>query len=74
MDTLFIYEALGETGIVAKELVADNLSMVDFRNILVHHYVDIDPGKALVNISKAPAVFRQFAREIVDFMKEQEAS
>lgn len=65
-DTL---KALGEVGVLPKSLVEENLSMVDFRNILVHHYVDLDPEKAMVNIDKAPEVFRQFAEHIAKFLE-----
>lgn len=65
-DTLL---ALGKHDILPVQLVEKNAAMVDFRNILVHHYVDIDPEKALENIEKAADTFRQFAEKIVTFTK-----
>jgi uncharacterized protein YutE (UPF0331/DUF86 family) len=70
-DTL---KELSKEGIVSKDLIEENMTMVDFRNILVHHYVDLDPEKALVNIHKAPGAFRQFAEEITVFLEKQNSS
>lgn len=59
---------MGIAGIIPETFAEENMDMVDFRNIVVHHYVDIDPEKALANIAKAPDVFRQFAEHVATFL------
>ncbi len=69
-----VLKELGRANILSTTLVHENLAMVDFRNIIVHHYVDIDPEKALPIIEKAPRVFRQFAEQIATFLNNLEAA
>jgi len=55
----------------AKEVVSDDVysqirGLGGFRNILVHHYLDIDPREVLHNLKKGLVVFPRFAQEILD--------
>ncbi len=61
--------ALGKEGVVPEKFAEENAAMVDFRNIVVHHYVDIDPQKAFTNIDKAPRILRRFAEYFVEFLE-----
>lgn len=65
---------LGKHGVVPDEFAKANAEMADFRNLLVHHYVELDPQKAFANIEKAPAIFRSFATHFVAFLEKQETS
>lgn len=67
-----IIKEMGTTGIIPETFAEENMDMVDFRNIVVHHYVDIDPEKALANITKAPDVFQQFAEHIAKFLDKKD--
>lgn len=60
---------LGNCDVVPKQFAEENAEMVDFRNILVYHYVDIDPQKAFANINKAPGVLRRFAEYFIMFLE-----
>ena len=42
-----------------------------FRNILVHHYLDIDEGQVYEYLQKAPSVLNRFSREVFEWLDRQ---
>ncbi len=60
---------LGEEEIISREFAAANLDMAKFRNLMVHDYDKIDEALVYDYISKAPDVFRQFAKYYLDFVE-----
>lgn len=60
---------LGETGVIPKSLAKKSKSMTDFRNLLIHVYLKIDPEKVYENLQKAPEEFTQFCRYFLKFLE-----
>jgi uncharacterized protein YutE (UPF0331/DUF86 family) len=58
------FEALGEAGIIGKELSNKMKKMARFRNILVHRYWDIDDKKILEYARNNLSDFEEFLKNI----------
>lgn len=65
-DTL---RALGHVGVVPATFAEKNATMVDFRNLVVHHYGTIDLAKVYHYLTTAPQTFRQFAEHFTAFLE-----
>ncbi len=64
-----IFKRLAERKAISSSL-ADRLGgLAGFRNILVHDYLDLDRGRVLENLRRAPKDFSEFAREIRDWLE-----
>lgn len=59
-----VFAVLGQSGILSPELARRMVSMVRFRNILVHDYLDIDSGLVHERLQGELDDFDQFAREV----------
>lgn len=62
---------LGSRGIIPKEFAHENADMAGFRNVIVHHYVKVDFEKVYHYLTKAPAIFRQFAEAFDRFLEKK---
>lgn len=60
---------LGKYKIIPKSLAKASAKMADFRNVLIHLYVDVGPKEVYVNFQKAPKVFAKFAQYFLKFLK-----
>jgi len=60
---------LREKGVISKNLFEKIEGFGGFRNILVHEYLGIDINEVHRNYKKSPAIFKEFAREILSFME-----
>ena len=59
-----VFALLGREGVIDAGLAQRMAGMVRFRNILVHDYIEIDPGAVYQNLTAELDDFDQFAREI----------
>ena len=64
-----IFTLLGREGIIPRELAGRIKGMVNFRNILVHDYTEIDPVKVHAMLKQGLNDFREFALAAVKFLE-----
>ncbi len=64
-----IFAALAEAGIISKELAHRMRGMVNFRNILVHEYLEIDHEIVHRTLTQRLDDCDDFAQAIVSFLK-----
>ena len=60
-----VFAVLGREGVISGELAGRMVSMVRFRNILVHDYLEIDPTIVHQNLRTELEDFDRFSREII---------
>ena len=60
-----VFEILGQEGVLSTDLGQRMVGMVQFRNILVHDYLDINPRIVHDNLTQGLADFDQFSQEII---------
>jgi len=63
-----VFAALGRESIISNELAQRMVSMVRFRNILVHDYLEINPHIVYHNLMEELGDFDQFAQEIIAYL------
>jgi uncharacterized protein YutE (UPF0331/DUF86 family) len=63
-----IFTMLGREGILPQKLAGRIKGMVNFRNILVHDYTEIDSEKVYIILKQGLIDFSDFARAIIKFM------
>jgi len=63
---------LHDQAVISTELYHRLKGLGGFRNILVHRYLDIDPGELLDNFQKGLTVFPRFAQEILAWLDNDE--
>lgn len=63
--------ALAACGVISTELRQRMAGAGGFRNILVHEYVEIDFGEVVAAVTEAPELFRGFADEVANWLKER---
>jgi len=61
-----VFAVLGAEGIITPDLAQRMVGMVQFRNILVHDYLDIDSRLVHSHLSQRLSDFEQFSRELVE--------
>lgn len=61
--------SLGECGVIPKNFAQRSSKMTDFRNILIHLYLKVEPEEVYKNFKKAPEEFNQFAKFFLKFLK-----
>jgi uncharacterized protein YutE (UPF0331/DUF86 family) len=61
-----VFTALGTEGVISQDLAQRMVGMVQFRNILVHDYLDIDSRLVHSHLSQRLSDFDQFSRELVE--------
>lgn len=64
-----IFLILGKKKIISPEVAEKFTSVVGFRNILVHEYVDIDYKLAYSSLADKLKDLKQFAREVLEFLE-----
>lgn len=65
-----VIEKLGEYEIVPPDFAKDNSDMAKFRNLLIHEYIKVDFEKVYNYLQMAPDIFREFARNYIEFIDE----
>jgi len=65
-----IFILLGSEGIIPQKLAARIKGMVNFRNILVHDYTEINPEKVYQIFKRGLKDFDEFARAVVKFIED----
>lgn len=60
---------LGECQVVPKSFAQKSSKMTDFRNILIHLYLKVDPEEVYQNFKKAPEEFSKFAKYFLKFLE-----
>lgn len=60
---------LGECEVIPKNFAQRSSKMTDFRNILIHLYLKVDPEEVYKNFQKAPEEFNKFAKYFLEFLK-----
>jgi len=65
-----IFQVLAQNGIMKDSLAERMKGMVNFRNILVHEYMEIDSELVHQNLSQNLQDFDEFARSIVDYLED----
>lgn len=65
-----IFILLGREGIIPQKLAARIKGMVNFRNILVHDYTEIDPEKVYKLFKQGLKDFSDFAKAVVKFIED----
>ncbi len=68
-DERDIFAALAEGGILSKELARRMQGMVNFRNILVHEYLEIDSRIVYKHLTERLEDLSDFARAIVSYLR-----
>lgn len=63
------FEVLMEGKIIGRSLGSRLVKMAKFRNIIVHHYDEIDPGIIVSILRKSLKDFVYFKDAIIDFIK-----
>ena len=63
-----IFVVLSEEGIIGKELAERMKGMVNFRNILVHEYLEIDNELVHRNLTQNLHDFNEFAQDIIQYL------
>jgi len=61
-----VFAVLGTEGIINPDLAHRMVGMVQFRNILVHDYLDIDSRLVHSHLSQRLSDFGQFTRELIE--------
>lgn len=61
---------LGDCEVIPKSFAKKSAHMTDFRNIIIHIYLKIDPAKVYQNLQKAPDEFTKFCQYFLKFLKE----
>jgi uncharacterized protein YutE (UPF0331/DUF86 family) len=61
-----VFAVLGREGVIYRDLARHMVSMVRFRNILVHDYLDIDSQIVYHNLTDELGDFDLFAQTILD--------
>jgi uncharacterized protein YutE (UPF0331/DUF86 family) len=61
-------ESLRDKGVLSEALYAEIKGLGGFRNILVHHYLEIDPREVFDNFHKALVVFPRWGQEILNWL------
>lgn len=64
-----ILTGLGREGVLSAELVEEVGGLGGFRNVLVHAYLDLDPGRVWEVLQRAPDRFQRFAREVAAWLE-----
>ena len=64
-----IFVVLSEEGIIGKELAERMKGMVNFRNILVHEYLEIDNELVHRNLTQNLHDFNEFAQNIIQYLE-----
>lgn len=65
------FEQLYEAKIISEEMTKTLKNMKKFRNILVHHYVEIKDNLVYQYATQRRSDFLDFKQEILSFLKEQ---
>lgn len=60
---------LAECGVIPQAFARESAPMADFRNILVHLYLDVDLEQVWENLQKAPEEFGTFCRYFLQFLE-----
>lgn len=60
-----VFAVLGQEGVISRGLADRMVSMVRFRNILVHDYLEIDSTVVHQNLAEELEDFDQFSQEII---------
>lgn len=63
-----IFLVLAEEGIISNELGQRMKGMVNFRNILVHEYLEIDGEIVHRNLTRNLEDFNQFAKAVIQYL------
>lgn len=63
-----IARLLADRGVLTAELAARLKGLGGFRNILVHDYLDVDPGIVYDRLQKGLSDFEEFSRQIIRWM------
>ncbi len=66
------FSILGKCGIISNELVFKISKSVGLRNKLVHGYEKVDKGKVLSDITNGIGQYKEYMKNITDFMDKQE--
>lgn len=66
-----IFTLLGREGIIPQKLANRIKGMVNFRNILVHDYTEIDSERVYKTLKQGLRDFNDFARATVKFIENQ---
>ena len=64
-----IFQVLAQNGIIKDSLAERMKGMVNFRNILVHEYMEIDNEIVHQHLNERLKDFDSFARSIVDYLE-----
>jgi len=64
-----IFQVLAQNGIIEDSLAERMKGMVNFRNILVHEYMEIDNEIVHQHLNENLKDFDSFARSIVDYLE-----
>ncbi len=68
-----IFTALGEAGIIPKELSTRMVGLTRFRNILVHDYLIVDPVIVHERLTNGLVDFDDFGRAVTVFIEKQDS-
>lgn len=66
-----IFWALQKASVISEEMAQQLQGMVNFRNILVHEYLEIDSQLVHAQLTQHLQDFNQFAQAIIKFIKTQ---
>lgn len=64
-----VIKNLGKYEIVPAKFAKDNVNMLKFSNLIVHHYGEVDMKQVYRNFQKAPDIFRKFAQYYINFLE-----
>lgn len=63
-----IISGLGECEVISRSFAKKSEKLTDFRNLLIHLYLKVDPEKVYDNLKKAPEEFNEFCRCFLKFL------
>ena len=67
-DNSDIFYALSEAGVISRDFVDRISGVVNFRNILVHEYEDIDKEIIYTKLQKNLEDFTEFKRQVIKYL------
>ena len=64
-----LFEKLHHKGIISEEMMLTLKDMKKFRNVLIHHYANIDDALVYQHAQENQQNFAEFKKEILSFLK-----
>lgn len=64
-----IFPILEKEGVISKKLTPKLMDLASFRNVLVHHYIDLNSQKIWEHLQNDTPILEDFLRQVAKFVK-----